>query len=278
MENPRVLVIGAHPDDADLLSGVTSMRLVRNGVRVRYVSVCNGDKGHQTVWGAPLAARRREEAQASARVIGVEKYTVLDHSDCELEVTMELKRELTRLIREFAPHFVLTHRACDYHSDHRAVATALMDITYFLGVPAWCPEAAVPEVKPAVLFLRDTFTVPREFRADIIVPANDPELLSRYYEALACHVSQFAEWLPFDRGVVSECPDWGDVRARNAFLEKYWVKVRKGYDAQRFGVPELRQVEAFEISEYGRQPSRDELVGVFGPDALLRDRQWVQSQ
>ena len=278
MENPRALVIPAHPDGADLLSGVTSMRLTRSGARVRYLSVCNGDKGHQTAWGAPLAARRRKEAEASARLIGVEKYTVLDYPDCELEVMMELKRELTRLIREFAPHFVFTHRVCDYHSDHRAVATALMDITYFLGVPGWCPEAAVPSVRPAVLFLRDTFTVPRELRADIIVPARDPELLARYYEALSCHVSQFAEWLPFDRNIETERPDWNDIPARNAFLEKNWVKVRKGYDAQRFGVPELQYVEAFEISEYGRPPSRDELIDVFGSDAVLRDRQWMQSR
>lgn len=278
MVNPRVLVVGAHPDDADLLTGVTTLRLVKSGARVRYISACNGDKGHQTNWGEPLAKRRQAEAKASSKLLGVEEYVVLDHPDCELEVTMDLKRELTRLVRAFAPHYILTHRMCDYHSDHRAVSTALTDIAYFLGVPGWCPGIPVPDVRPVVLFVRDTFTVPRELRPDIIVPANDPDLLSRYYEALACHVSQFSEWLPFERNIVAECPDWTDVHARAEFLEKHWVKVRKGYDAQRFGVPDLKYVEVFEISEYGRQPSSAELVETFGADIVLRNRNWVQSR
>lgn len=278
MNELRVMVIGAHPDDADILTGLTTQRLVAKGARVRYVSVCNGDKGHQTMWGEPLAKRRALEAQKSAETLGVEKYSVLGYSDCELEVTMKLKLELTRVIREFSPHYVLTHRTCDYHADHRAVGTALMDITYFLGVPGWCPEAPLPSVSPVVLFLRDTFTVPRELRPDLIVPGNDEGRIARYFDALACHVSQFAEWLPFDRGIVPETPDWSDVPARNAFLKKYWFDCRKGYDAERFGVPELKYVEAFEISEYGRQPEMEELRADFGDDVVLKGRVWQQSR
>lgn len=278
MEELRVMVIGAHPDDADLLAGLTTLRLVAKGARVRYVSACNGDKGHQTGWGAPLAVRRRDEAQRSAKILGVEKCTVLDNSDCELEVTMKLKRELTRLIREFSPHYVMTHRICDYHADHRAVGTALMDLTYFLGVPGWCPEVPLPSVRPVILFLRDTFTVPRELRPDLIVPVNDEPRLERYFDALASHVSQFAEWLPFDCGIAAECPDWLDVQARNAYLRKHWIDVRKGYDARRFGVHDLKYVEAFEISEYGRQPTAAQLRADFGDDIIIKGREWMPSR
>ena len=274
----RVMVIGAHPDDPDLNAGCTIMKLVAAGARVRFISVCNGDKGHQATWGAALAKRRYGEAQASAKVFGVEDYAILGNSDCEVENTPALRRELTRRVREFAPHVIFTHRICDYHADHRVVGQAVMDITYFLGVPGWCPEAPLPSVKPAVLFLRDTFTVPRELRPDAIVPVDDPAIRQRYLAALACHVSQFAEWLPFDKGIAAECPDWDDIPAREAFLVKYWIESRKGYDARRFGVSELKEVEVFEQSEYGRQMSPEELKKVLGESSIISSRAWTASR
>ena len=278
MKDLRVMVIGAHPDDPDLNAGCTIMKLVAVGARVRFVSVCNGDKGHQTTWGASLAERRFGEAQASAKIFGVEDYAILGNSDCEVENTKELRLELTRRVRTFAPHIIFTHRICDYHADHRAVGMAVMDITYFLGVPGWCPEAPLPSVKPAVLFLRDTFTVPRELRPDVIVPVDDPAIRTRYLAALACHVSQFSEWLPFDKDIVAECPDWNDVPAREKFLTKHWVEPRKGLDARRFGVPEFKEVEVFEQSEYGRQMTADEMRDIFGPAAIVRLRGWEASR
>lgn len=271
------MVVGAHPDDADLNFGCTALRLVAAGARVRFISVCNGDKGHQTTFGPALAKRRLLEAQASARILGVESYTVLGYSDCEVENTKELRIDLTHRIRAFSPHIIFTHRTCDYHADHRAVASAIMDIGYFLSVPGWCPDAPLPTVKPSVFFLRDTFTVPRELRPDVIVPVADSDLRKRYLSALACHVSQFAEWLPFNKDIVSECPSWDDVRARDAFLSKYWLD-RKRVDARRFGVEKWSEVEVFEQSEYGRQMSPSEMQSVFGDDAIVLNHTWTPSR
>ena len=278
LKDLRVMVIGAHPDDPDLNAGCTIMKLVAAGARVRFISVCNGDKGHQTTWGPSLASRRYGEAQASAKVFGVENYAILGNSDCEVENTPALRRELTRRVREFSPHIIFTHRICDYHADHRVVGQAVMDITYFLGVPGWCPESPLPSVKPAVLFLRDTFTVPRELRPDIVVPVDDPAIRQRYLAALACHVSQFAEWLPYDKNIVAECPDWADIPAREAFLSKYWLEPRKGYDARRFGVPGFKEVEVFEQSEYGRQMAPEDMKRIFGENAIVGSRTWMASR
>lgn len=272
------MVIGAHPDDPDLNAGCTVMKLIDAGARVRFVSVCNGDKGHQTSWGPELSRRRHGEAMASAKIFGVEDYAILDNPDCEIENTPEIRRELTRRVREFSPHVIFTHRICDYHADHRAVGQTVMDITYFLGVPGWCPDCPLPTVKPAVLFLRDTFTVPRELRPDVIVPVDDPGIRKRYLDALSCHVSQFAEWLPYDKQITAECPSWDDVPAREAFLIKHWLEPRKSFDAKRFGVTEFAEVEVFEQSEYARQMSPEELKTVFGANAIIGSRKWMASR
>lgn len=252
----KVMVIGAHPDDCDIISGCTTLRLAEKGARVRYVSVCNGNMGHRTMPMKELAARRFGEAQAAAQMLGVEDYTVLDHGDCTLEPTLELRAELTRVIRRFAPDVVITHRTCDYHADHRAVAQAVMDASYLLGVPRWCEDVPRPDRLPAVLLLRDAFTTPREIRPDVVVDATP--YVDRWCDAIASHVSQFREWLPYDRGIEGEVPDWDDVPARRAFLMKYWGDARKGFDAKRFGA-KFPLVEVFEISQYGRAPTAEDL-------------------
>lgn len=264
-EQLRVMVIGAHPDDADILAGCTAAKLVDAGARIRFVSVTNGDIGHQSMAPAELAIRRRAEAQASSKTLGIEEYLVLDHHDCEVEATLELRRELTRIIRTFAPHIVMTHRNCDYHADHRAVGTAVMDATYLLGVPHWCPEVKRPAVLPAVFTLRDIFTVPREMRADLLVDC-DP-YITRCIDAVRCHESQIYEWLPFDGGFMDDVPDKADVAACRDYVARHWI-CRKAHDSERFADvwrqrhPEVelpKYLEAFEFSEYGRMPTPWEL-------------------
>ena len=262
----RVMVIGAHPDDADLRAGAAALKLVDRGARVRFVSVASGDLGHQSMAPEALAARRLLEAKASGRALGLEDYDILGYHDCEVEATLELRRRLTRLIRSFAPHIVMTHRTCDYHADHRAVGTAVMDATYLLGVPHWCPDVPRPPVLPAVFFLRDPFTVPRPLRPDLLIDA-DP-YIERNVTALLCHESQFFEWLPYDDGFADEVPDPGDDAARRAFIVEHWLS-RKVEDVSRFdnvwrerhpGTPVPTYLEAYEFSEYGRAPTPAELA------------------
>lgn len=270
MKELRVMVVGAHPDDPDVNMAGTVAKFAASGARVWMVSVSTGDKGHRTLPPIELARRRYAETQASAKILGAERYLVLDGHDCELEVTMEWKRKLTKLVREFAPHIVFTHRSCDYHADHRAVAQIMMDIAYFLGVPYWCPEVPVPEVLPAVFFMRDKFTVPREIRPDVVVDVTDVQ--DQVADALCCHASQFFEWLPPELpGAVAENPGAeGSVEAKRAFVKKYWF-TRKELDAERFRLS-CRYPEVFELSEYGAQISSDEIREMFPAGAIVADR------
>ena len=151
----RIMVVGAHPDDADNLAGGTAIKFARAGARVRFVSACNGDKGHHEMSCQGLAARRKAEAARAAAVFGIERYDVMDTPDCIIEPDIAQRDKFTRLIREFAPHLIFTHRLCDYHADHRATSQIVQDVAYMLGVPRWCADVPIPDVKPAIFFLSD---------------------------------------------------------------------------------------------------------------------------
>src|SRR5215470_6660000 len=98
----RILVLGAHPDDADYKAGGTAARWRRLGHEVKFVSVTNGGAGHHKIRGEELVARRRAEAQAAGAVIGA-TYDVLDNPDGGLLPTLETRHQLIRLIRGFRP-------------------------------------------------------------------------------------------------------------------------------------------------------------------------------
>ena len=266
----RVMIIGAHPDDPDITGGGLALNYVKAGATVKLVSMCNGDKGHMTMVPEKLAARRYLEAQRSKDILGVDEYRIINHPDCELEVTLDMRKEVTRLIRGFSPHVIFTHRTCDYHADHRAVGTLVMDSAYLLGVPLWCPETPLPSVKPAIYFMRDAFKYPAEFRPDIVVDIGDE--MDQLLTALCSHGSQFFEWLVFDKQISEPVPS--SLEGRKAFIEKHWMIPRKAYDAQRFRsrlealygeerAGRIRYAEAYELSEYGYQPTADEVRRLF---------------
>ena len=117
-EKYKLLVFGAHPDDCDIKAGGLATLYAQKGHQVKFVSVTNGDAGHHQMGGAPLAIRRQAEAQAAADVIGIE-YELLDNQDGLLEPKLENRLQIIKLIRQFQPDLILTHRPNDYHPDHR---------------------------------------------------------------------------------------------------------------------------------------------------------------
>src|SRR5260370_21342399 len=94
----RIIVFGAHPDDAELKAGGTAMLWAKLGHHVKFVSVTNGDIGHWQIKGEELAKRRLAEVKAADKQLVVEA-EVLPIHDAELEPTLENRRTITRLIR-----------------------------------------------------------------------------------------------------------------------------------------------------------------------------------
>lgn len=210
MDRPlNLLIIGAHPDDADYAAGGTAALYRAAGHVVKMVSLTNGDAGHQTLRGAALAARRRAEAAAAGAVIGA-VYDVFDNHDGELLPTLDNRRQVIRLLRTFRPDLVLTHRPNDYHPDHRYTSQLVQDAAYMVTVPALVPDVPHLAANPVIAYLPDDFQKPYPFTPAVAVDVGG--VLERIVDMLDCHVSQFHEWLPYN-GSYTVPPDAAGRRA-----------------------------------------------------------------
>lgn len=194
----KFLVFGAHPDDADLMFGGTALKLIKAGHKVKFVSVANGDCGHFSMKPAELVECRYKEAQASAKIAGLSEYQILPNSDCVLETSLENRMRIIKIIREFKPDVVVSHRVNDYHADHRATAQLVEDAAYLVTVPLYCPKIPIPENWPVFSFGWDHFQKPNLFQADATVIIDD--VLEQKLAMIDCHKSQFYEWLPWNQG------------------------------------------------------------------------------
>src|SRR5262245_59864212 len=252
----HLLIIGAHPDDADYAAGGTAALYRAAGHRVTMVSLTNGDAGHHRTRGAELAQRRKAEAAASGAVIGA-AYDVFDNHDGELLPTLDNRKQIIRLIRMQRPDLILTHRPNDYHPDHRYTSQLVQDAAYMVTVPPVVPDVPHLEANPVIAYLPDGFAKPYPFQPAIAVAVDS--VIDKIIDMLHCHTSQFYEWLPYDRGVLGEVP--ADETSRKAWLGRQ-VRVRLHKQADRFRALRVRNdgaerggwveyAEAFEACEYG---------------------------
>jgi len=281
----KVMIIGAHPDDPDVRCSGLARTLVEAGHRVRFVATCNGDKGHQFMDSADLARRRYGESRRVIKTLGIEDYIVADTPDCEVEVTLKARTWLTKVIREFGPHIIVTHRPNDYHCDHRNTATLVQDATYLIGVPLWCPDVPVPEVIPTVFYMGDRFTQPTAFRPDFVIDVSRHEDV--IVDTFACHESQMFEWLAPEHGYqLEDVPPASDVEGRRDFIRKSALHLVADYrnafaDAVAKAYPDRSPtlIEVYERSEYGRAPvaaERKLLESLGGRWIDSTDSKWTQ--
>src|SRR5262245_39854440 len=168
----RIIAFGAHPDDCELKVAGTAVKWAALGHHVKFVSVTNGDVGHWGMAGGPLALRRTAEVNRCAQILGIQSQ-VLDLHDGELLPTLENRRTITRLIREWKADVVLSHRPNDYHPDHRNVGILVEDAAYMVTVPFFCPDTPHLEKNPVFLYYEDRFQKPTPFAGDIVVAIDD---------------------------------------------------------------------------------------------------------
>jgi len=262
----RVIVFGAHPDDADMDAGGTAMLWTAKGAAVKFVSLTNGDAGHQSEGGGALAKRRRLEAQEAGRRFGIAEYEVLDNHDGELMPTLTVRQEVIRRIRRWNADVVISPRPNDYHPDHRYTGVLVQDSAYMVMVPNVCPDTPPLRKNPVFLYSQDGFQRPNPFRPDVAVDIDS--VIDRKVRALDAHVSQVYEWLPWVDGSLDSVPK--DPAARLQWLQKsrafqpinddIRAALRKWYGPKGDSV---KNVEAFEVCEYGHRPSEKELRQLF---------------
>lgn len=264
--NPvRVIVFGAHPDDCDIRAAGTAAKFAEMGHKVKFVAVTNGDAGHQSMGGGALAKRRRAEAMESGRRLGIE-YEVLDNHDGELLPTLEVRKQIIRQIRLWNADVVIAPRPNDYHPDHRYTGVLLQDAAYMVVVPNVTPDVTPLRKNPVFLYEQDHFQRPNPFRPDIAVDIDST--WQKKVSALDAHVSQVYEWLPWVDGTLDSVPKdpaerftWLDKTRSGRVTEGIPAALAKWYGADRAN--QVKHAEAFEVCEYGKQPTEAEIRALF---------------
>jgi LmbE family N-acetylglucosaminyl deacetylase len=265
----RIIVFGAHPDDAEYRGAGVAMKWAKMGHHVKLVSATNGDIGHWQSAGGPLALRRRNEVMEVARRLGVTT-EVVDIHDGEIMPTLENRRIITRLIRQWNADIVITNRPNDYHPDHRYTSILVQDSAFMVTVPFFCPDTPALKKNPVFLYAPDGFQRPNAFRADVAVGIDD--VIEPTLDALLVMESQIHEGGANGQAGLYPEDEAGRQRRREevrknlagrygGYANRYRDALVKFYGEDRGR--KIRYAQAFEVCEYGRQPSRDELKRIF---------------
>jgi LmbE family N-acetylglucosaminyl deacetylase len=264
----RVIAFGAHPDDAELKAGGVAAQWAARGHKVKFVAMTNGDVGHFAMAGGPLARRRRAEVEECARIFGIET-EVLDVHDGELTPTLENRKDVARLIREWQADIVMGHRPYDYHPDHRYTGVLLDDSAVVVVAPFFVPDTPPTKVNPIYLYYSDGFQDPKPFNPTVVVGIDD--VAEKKWQCISAMPSQFGDKDSWQGRTLPNVPD-GD-RERQAYLLDL-VKKRNAAVAEQYrdrlislygddSGRKVRYAEAFQLSQYGRQALAGELKRLF---------------
>ncbi|MFD4958723.1 PIG-L deacetylase family protein [Microbacterium sp. NPDC058389] len=263
----KVLVVVAHPDEAEEYAAGTLSLLADRGHHVKVLSTTNGDAGHYTLAPDDLVRRRLAEAYRAAEAIGLADYEVWDEHDGDMVDTQELRQRMLRVIRQWRTDLVLTFTdEGPGHNDNRLAAKLVRSVVGLTSLPNPCRDIPPLAERPAVLRMIDYGSVDRH-RHDVAVDITP--VLDRKLDACAAHASQFLEFAPAQRDLVA--PDAADRAAVDAFILTHWSEY---FETPAGAVPALqraygdaaggiRYAESFEIAPYGRA------LTVAEADALL---------
>lgn len=264
----RIIAFGAHPDDAELRVGGMATKWAAKGHKVKLVAMTNGDVGHFESSGGALAIRRTKEVQECARLFGIET-EVMDIHDGELEPSLENRKKVSRLIREWQADVVLAHRPNDYHPDHRYVGELVQDAAVVVAAPFFTPDTKPTQRNPVFLFYSDNFNKPTPFDPTIIVSID--EVADTKWNCISAMSSQFSDLHSWQASTLPGIPK--DDQGRAAFIlniVKQWsadVAIKYRNRLIELHGPDkgskVKYAEAFELCQYGRQASVDELKEIF---------------
>ncbi len=189
-----LLVITAHPDDAEFGAAGTVARWTRQGKKAAYVVCTNGEKGtsDRSLSSQALVKIRQREQRAACSVLGVDKVVFLGYGDQTLEDTPDFRKDLVEQIRIFKPHTVITldpYRRYLWHRDHRIVGQVVMDAVFpfardHMAYPDLLEKGLEPHKVAQILFFG---TEDINYYSDIMTT------FDQKLEALTCHASQVHE-------------------------------------------------------------------------------------
>ncbi|HSZ36667.1 MAG TPA: PIG-L deacetylase family protein [Acidimicrobiales bacterium] len=218
----RVLVVTAHPDDVDFGSAGTVAAFTDADLEVTYCIVTNGDAGgsDRSMSRVEMAALRQDEQRAAAAVVGVSDVRFLGHPDGRLEPTLDLRRDISRVIRQVRPERVVTQspeRNLEFiyasHPDHLAAGEAAIDAVY--------PDARNPFAHPELLEAEglEPWTVNELWIMGLgqqvsPIAVETTATVERKVAALMCHKSQ----MPDPDGTAERIRTWARATGETAGL------------------------------------------------------------
>ena len=205
-EVARILVITAHPDDVDFGLAGTVATWTDAGIEVVYCIVTNGDAGGSdaAVSRADMAVLRKAEQTAAAKCVGVSDVRFLGYPDGRVEASLDLRRDLARVIRQVRPNRVTCPspernyaRIPTSHPDHRAVGSAALDAVYpDARNPFAFPELAADGLEPWTVHQVWISGGPQPDRFVDITDTFDRKIAAlRAHESQTGHMDNLAEML-----------------------------------------------------------------------------------
>ena len=268
----NIIAIGAHPDDCDFKFGGTAALFAKMGHNVKFLSLTNGDAGHQSEGGGALGKRRRQEAINAGKALGIAEYQTLDNHDGELLPSLQVRHQVIRAIRKWNADIVLGHRPNDYHPDHRNAGKVVVDASYMVIVPNVCPDTPPLSKNPLFLYMEDNFTKPYPHEPDIVVSIDN--IIELKIDGLHAHTSQMYEWLPWTNGgdeILAKIPTTNNERRK--WLTKRVKNRSNNIDSIKrislvkwYGkdlAKKVKYIESFEVAEYGMQPTDKDIRSLF---------------
>ncbi|WP_422348691.1 PIG-L deacetylase family protein [Flagellimonas sp.] len=254
----RVMVIFAHPDEGEIYTGGISALYTQAGHEVKFLSVTNGNAGHYSMQPGPLAKRRLNEAMQAKEILGISDYQVMDYDDGKLKNSVKVQKEIANIITDWSPQIIYTfYPAMGGHNDNMAVGWIVRDALKFLD----------SDKIPVVMYMRDFFTIKLSHTPDFAVIIDD--VWDKKLEACAAHVSQVGEAIPHALGILEKVRDDEQAQFDLMFSRTYPYSepvfaVRKTLE-KWYGKKKASRanfVEAFEIAEYGRQITNEDVYGL----------------
>jgi N-acetylglucosamine malate deacetylase 1 len=264
----RIIAFGAHPDDAELKAAGVAALWASQGHKVKFVSMTNGDIGHFSQAGGPLAQRRTAEVKECARILGIET-EVLDIHDGELMPTLENRRTVARLIRDWQADIVMGHRPYDYHADHRYTGVLLDDAAVVVVAPFFVPDTKPTPRNPLFFYYSDGFEHPARFVPTMVVDID--AVVDKKWQCISAMPSQFGDKDSWQARTRPDVPDSETERPKYllklaqdrtaAVANQYRDRLVELYGEERGR--KVRYAEAFQLGQYGRQANIEELKTLF---------------
>jgi LmbE family N-acetylglucosaminyl deacetylase len=264
----RIIAFGAHPDDAELKAAGVAALWASQGHKVKFVAMTNGDIGHFSQAGGPLAQRRYAEVQECARILGITT-DVLDIHDGELEPTLENRRTVARLIRDWQADIVMGHRRYDYHPDHRYTGVLMDDAAVVVVAPFFVPDTKATARNPLFFYYSDGFEHPAKFVPSIVVDID--AVADKKWQCVSAMPSQFGDKDSWQARTRPDVPDSDTERPAYllklaqqrtaAVADQYRDELVKLYGEERGR--KVKYAEAFMLGQYGRGASFDQLKKLF---------------